>query len=248
VNTHHCVFREDHDEPASSYIIHAEDQRTRTIVNYNTLPEMTSRELHQRIESIHPHHPDSTPPHDPPNDPEATADLWVHFEGRECEVGLECIRWLRHRHDRVIISVEAEKPQRPGLHAMAAAADVVFFSKTWALAEGFADLREFLTAQAHLATTAALLFCTWGSEGAAVLRTTDGRFWHEPADEGGVVVDPVGAGDTFTAGALWGLYLRGRGGLEGDAAHDALVLGTRLASRKVQQRAFAGLVDASGQS
>ena len=45
VNLRHCIFREDHETPASSYIIRNEASDTRTIVNHNPLPEMTFEEF-----------------------------------------------------------------------------------------------------------------------------------------------------------------------------------------------------------
>lgn len=46
---------------------------------------------------------------------------------------VECVRYLRQRFPDVIVSVEVEKPQRPGLDMLAAVADIVFYSKSWAL-------------------------------------------------------------------------------------------------------------------
>lgn len=43
------------------------------------------------------------------------------------------IRHLRERFPSVRVSVEVEKPQRPGLQELAVEADVVFYSKSWAL-------------------------------------------------------------------------------------------------------------------
>ena len=45
---------------------------------------------------------------------------------------LACIRYLREKFPAVRVSVEAEKPARPGLQDLAAEADVVFYSKSWA--------------------------------------------------------------------------------------------------------------------
>jgi ketohexokinase len=45
VDLTHCVYREEFNEPASSYIIKSRSTDSRTIVNYNELPEMTSKEL-----------------------------------------------------------------------------------------------------------------------------------------------------------------------------------------------------------
>ena len=46
---------------------------------------------------------------------------------------VECVRYLRQQFPDVIVSVEVEKPQRPGLEMLAAVADIVFYSKSWAL-------------------------------------------------------------------------------------------------------------------
>lgn len=54
------------------------------------------------------------------------------FQGRNVEANLSCIRYLRSAYSNVTISVEVEKPGRDGLEALAALADVVFYSKSWA--------------------------------------------------------------------------------------------------------------------
>lgn len=48
------------------------------------------------------------------------------------ETTLRCIQHLRRRSPHVQISVEVEKPGRPGLEELAAEADVVFYSRSWA--------------------------------------------------------------------------------------------------------------------
>lgn len=42
------------------------------------------------------------------------------------------MRYLRQRFPTIKISVEVEKPGRAGLEDLAAEADVVFYSKSWA--------------------------------------------------------------------------------------------------------------------
>ncbi len=42
------------------------------------------------------------------------------------------MRYLRQQHPNVKISVEVEKPAREGLQDLAALADIVFYSKSWA--------------------------------------------------------------------------------------------------------------------
>ena len=45
---------------------------------------------------------------------------------------MRCIQHVRHRIPSARVSVEVEKPGREGLEELAAEADVVFYSKTWA--------------------------------------------------------------------------------------------------------------------
>lgn len=60
-----CIYRAQHDQPASSYIIRSEATGTRTLVNYNDLPEMTVHEFQAAIDGLDRQH-----------------DMWVHFEVR----------------------------------------------------------------------------------------------------------------------------------------------------------------------
>lgn len=45
ISFEHCLYRDSHSEPASSYIIRSSASGSRTIVNYNGLPEMTVAEF-----------------------------------------------------------------------------------------------------------------------------------------------------------------------------------------------------------
>ncbi|KAJ5093106.1 pfkB family kinase [Penicillium angulare] len=110
----HCIYREGFQEPASSYIIASRSTGSRTIVNYNELPDMTIGELTGIIDGM------------------VSKATWFHFEGRIPDVILGCIQHLRKEYPLVRISVEIEKPGRKGLQELAEAADVTFYSKTWA--------------------------------------------------------------------------------------------------------------------
>jgi len=55
-------YREDFEEPASSYIIKSQSTGSRTIVNYNALPDMTVAELTHVINALAPN------------------TTWIHFE------------------------------------------------------------------------------------------------------------------------------------------------------------------------
>lgn len=53
-------------------------------------------------------------------------------QGRIPDVTLGCIQYLRKQFPSIRVSVEVEKPGRPGLEELANVADVVFYSKSWA--------------------------------------------------------------------------------------------------------------------
>jgi hypothetical protein len=58
--------------------------------------------------------------------------LLTPFKGRTPDVILACICFLRKNFPSVRVSVEIEKPGRAGLQELAKAANVVFYSKSWA--------------------------------------------------------------------------------------------------------------------
>ncbi|KAK5658518.1 hypothetical protein OQA88_1910 [Cercophora sp. LCS_1] len=114
----HCLYREEHDAPASSYIIRNAATGSRTIVNFNDLPEMTTDEFSRAADAI--------------LATDQAGEFWWHFEGRIPETTLQCIRHLRRVTPQSTVSVEVEKPNREGLGALAAEADIVFYSRSWA--------------------------------------------------------------------------------------------------------------------
>jgi ketohexokinase len=128
------MYREQHMAPASSYIIRSEATGTRTLVSYNDLPDMTVSEFTDAASGI-------------------DGKTWWHFEvspthwscrvgqdagstprvqGRIPDTTLRCMKYLRQTFPEVKISVEVERPGREGVEALAAEADVVFYSKSWA--------------------------------------------------------------------------------------------------------------------
>ena len=68
VDLTHSFYRADHLEPASSYIIRSLSSGSRTLVNYNALPEMTSAEFIAVADRLD------------------TTAIWYHFEVRSNEL------------------------------------------------------------------------------------------------------------------------------------------------------------------
>ncbi|QMW38106.1 hypothetical protein G4B11_001342 [Aspergillus flavus] len=217
----HCIYREQYSEPASSYIFKSQSSGSRTIVNYNELPEMTVEEFKRIADDL------------------GSKATWFHFEGRIPDVTLACIQYLRQQFPSLIISVEVEKPGREGLQELAMEADVVFYSKSWAQGNGYTSAKECLQKQSLITRKAQFLFCTWGEEGAVALETRSGDMIHSPAYTAPdfKVVDTIGAGDTFIAGMLYALIYRG----DAWGLSQKLGFANRVAGMKVAQEGFSGL-------
>ncbi|CAK7211059.1 hypothetical protein SBRCBS47491_000989 [Sporothrix bragantina] len=127
-NLNFCLYRPGHSTPASSYIIRSAATGSRTIVNHYGLPEMEAGEFQEAAKRFFESYQTST----------EDSSLW-HFEGRIPETTLACVNYLRSERSSgngtgkdITVSVEVEKPGREGLRELAAVANVVFFSKSWA--------------------------------------------------------------------------------------------------------------------
>ncbi|KAF2010717.1 Ribokinase-like protein [Aaosphaeria arxii CBS 175.79] len=235
------IFRSNMQHAASSYIIQNESKGTRTIVSYNGLPEMTFKEFDEQISRFNALSLD------------LVTKTWYHFEGRNSDTLLQCVKHIRNNDTHCQFSVELEKPDRVGLIEVASLADVVFYSKLWAEGHGFEGPRPFLEAQVGNVRSGALLICTWGAEGATALQTgmTKGagelwessEAWQPPSSQEGdissnqdSVIDPVGAGDSFIAGILFCILHRQTWSLRRKIA-----FASELAGRKVFQNGFDNL-------
>ncbi|KAK0735463.1 Ribokinase-like protein [Apiosordaria backusii] len=231
-----CLYRSGHTEPASSYIIRSSQTGSRTVVNYNDLPEMTAEEFRGILDRLLNKSMDD-------NDGDS---WWFHFEGRIPDTTLQCIRYIRRvMPTNTTISVECEKPNREGLVELASEADVVFYSSSWAESRGYHNPEACLRGEAP-STRASLMLCTWGASGAGLLSRKlgggdEGQYIHSPATPDGKpikVVDTIGAGDTFIAGVL---YASLSSHMDAWSQKAKLAFAVELATRKVQNEGFAHL-------
>lgn len=183
---------------------------SRTIVHHRDLPELQAGDFpYPQIENYD----------------------WFHFEGRNVEASEAMLRRLREQRVDQPISIEIEKP-RPGIERLYNYADILLFSRAFALQQGYTcaeDLFDALRQQ----DTAAILVCSWAEQGAWACDRHGDRY-HQPAFVPEQIVDTLGAGDTFNAGLIHAL-------LEGRSIAAALQVACELAGRKVGQTGFAHL-------
>ncbi|KAK3328478.1 Ribokinase-like protein [Cercophora scortea] len=230
----HCLFRDGCDEAASSYILRSKATGSRTIVNYNELPEMTADEFDETASRLIAEHGGDD------------SEFWWHFEGRIPKTTLHCIRYVRRLFlPGTTVSVEVEKPDREGLDDLAAESDVVFYSRSWA--EYCVRFRRRQSAVKRLSLIQLPPLAESGIYRARDLSKDRvgfiKSFTHCPANPSGgdiSVVDTIGAGDTFIAGMLYGLICH---------THDwsleaKLAFAVSLSTAKVQREGFAGLAAA----
>ncbi|KAK3686022.1 Ribokinase-like protein [Podospora appendiculata] len=225
-----CLFRDGYNEAASSYILRSKSTGSRTIVNFNELPEITAHEFEKTASDLVAEHGGDE------------SEFWWHFEGRIPETTLHCIRYIRRLLPGSTVSVEVEKPDREGLVELAAESDVVFYSRSWA------EVSQLLGCAMQYCVHfddagqpyRSLLACTWGAQGAGAFSVRGREFTQCPANPSGddiSVVDTIGAGDTFIAGMVYGLICH---------THDwsleaKLAFAVSLSTAKVQREGFAGL-------
>jgi ketohexokinase len=198
-----------------SHILQSRRTASRTIVHYRDLPEFEAEDF-------------------------AAIDLspyvWVHLEGRHVDACEAMLRWIRQRRPDLRISLEVEKP-RPGIERLFTYADVLMFSRAYALAQGFNQAQD-LFAAVRLIAKQGLLYAAWGEEGGWLDDGVNPLF-QLPAKPPAELVDTLGAGDVFNAGIIHGL-------LKGETPSQALALAITLAGRSCGQQGIEGLVDADG--
>lgn len=198
-----------------SHILHSRATASRTIVHYRDLPEFEADDF-------------------------AAIDLtpfdWVHFEGRHVAACEQMLRQARQAKPTLRLSLEVEKP-RAGIASLFPLADVVIFSRAYAMAEGYSDASE-LFAAVRAAGVGAVLFAAWGDAGGWLDEAETGQL-HLPVNPPARLVDTLAAGDVFNAGLIDAL-------VRGLTPRQALERANRLAGCKCGRQGLDGLVDCDG--
>lgn len=193
----------------TSYITLNRSNGSRTIVHYRDLPELSVDDF--PLSEVERHD-------------------WFHFEGRNIDQLEQILERLQRKRIDQPISIEIEKP-RPGIERLYSHADILLFSRAFALAHDYTCADELFDAL-RKQQVKAMLVCSWGEAGAYACDA--GRRFHNPAFVPASVVDTLGAGDTFNAGLILAM-------LEGRPLDTALRNACELAGRKVGQTGFANL-------
>ncbi|ORX46113.1 Ribokinase-like protein [Hesseltinella vesiculosa] len=213
IETKLCLYRT---TPLPSSFIIQSAQGTRTIISCNKTKEIDVNEFIAQVEPVL----------------QAERFAWIHFEGRNIDGVFKQIDWLRQQQQQDWkISIELEKPDRPDIDQLLPKGDVLFFSRLFAEARGYSQPEGFLRAMAPKCSPKAVLYCTWGEQGASCL--SQHQLFQAPAPKV-QAVDSVGAGDTFIAGVIYGWQQQW-------SLQKILENACLLATHKVVQVGFSGL-------
>ena len=190
-----------HGKAPTSYVTLNQRNGSRTIVHYRDLPEYDFASFQQ-------------------------IDLrscdWLHFEGRNVAQTEQMLHFAADNTVAVPRSVEIEKP-REGIQQLFEHADILMFSRSYAVSQGYQDAEKFLKKMARQARDQELI-CAWGESGAYAL-SRDKQMLHSPAYPPAKIVDTLGAGDAFNAGIINAF-------LAGQTLEEALESACRLAGQK----------------
>ncbi|XP_074656088.1 ketohexokinase-like [Tubulanus polymorphus] len=213
-----CVYRDNCVLPTSMGIINS-NSGTRTIIPAKrTLPELKFDDFVSNIKLT------------------SGKYKWIHFEGRPVEKEIaKMIQYIddynesTDEDDRIITSVELEK-SRAELDILVNGVDYVLVSKDHAMFRGYAHPEQVLNAFVTKLKPGAAVIRPWGDRG-AYYRRSDGLNSHEAAFVPPVIVDTLGAGDTFIAATIWSLSRR-------DSLKTAVKFGCRVAGLKCGVQGF----------
>nr|XP_033795551.1 ketohexokinase isoform X2 [Geotrypetes seraphini] len=164
---------------------------------------------------------------------------WIHWEGRNADEQVKMIQRVEEYNktlpmdQKIIISVEIEKT-REHLYQLFGYGDIVFVSKDLAQHFGFDSAPEALKGLHNRVKNGACLICAWAEKGADAMGP-DGVVIHSDAFPPDVIVDTLGAGDTFNASVIFALST-------GKTIKEALTFGCQIAGRKCGVHGFDGIL------
>ncbi|XP_072899389.1 ketohexokinase isoform X5 [Hemitrygon akajei] len=203
--------------PASIVIINI-NNGSRTILHTNrNLPDVTAKDF-GKIDLSH--------------------YKWIHWEGRNATEQIAMMEQVEQYNtnvpveQRITTSVEIEKT-REELYQLFRHGDVVFVSKDVARHFGYNSASEAVKGLYSRVKPGAYLICAWAEEGADAMGP-DGVF-HSNAFPPKKLVDTLGAGDTFNAAVIFGLY-------NGKSIQEALTFGCQIAGKKCGIQGYDGIV------
>jgi len=175
VNTDYAQFLAQGKVP-TSYISVSRETASRSISHYRDLPEYSFSEFKKiNLQDFD----------------------WLHFEGRNIEQTYKMMCYAKKNVPQLAVSVELEKP-REGIERLIEAADIIIFSKNYALTKGFYSAPQFLQ-QFNEQSKDKIFICAWGSSGAAALFNHE-DYWQDAMPV--KAVDTLAAGDVFNAGII----------------------------------------------
>jgi ketohexokinase len=194
----------------TSYIILNTTNGSRTITHYRNLAELSFDYFNQmHLETFN----------------------WFHFEGRNIQQ--THLMMQKASTYKKTISVEIEKQRSDGdIHALLPLANVIMFSKPFALTEGFesaVDCLQFFSRK----FPDKIISCTWGEKGAWISKS--GNIHHNAAYFPTKTIDTLGAGDTYNAALINALY-------NNQSIEHSVMAASKLASLKCSQTGFDNLV------
>lgn len=170
---------------------------------------------------------------------ELTKYKWIHWEARNASEQVTMIQQVEQYNasassdQKITISIEIEKP-REELYQMFGYGEVVFISKDVAKDFGYETAPAALKGLYSRVKKGAYLICPWAEKGADAVGP-DGIILHSDAFSPEVIVDTLGAGDTFNASVICALS-------RGQSMQEALTFGCQTAGKKCGVQGYDGIV------